>query len=251
MKKTILNLLMPLAIVVALGSCNKDDENLNPGESQITLKGTAETTAGASANARVSVGAFSVTHFQVGVQSFDMYYAATTDLKAGVDISSLTLRSTASAGLTTAASQPKTNILIQDGSYVTTVIGEGLTPNGNYSEVTFKLFQNNSASAESFARGKSLYILGNVNGKPVRVWMVAEESIRAQAASTNGYEVKSQSDLFIKFNLNSLFANMNLATALDTNGDGIIDIGPNNVDGNGALHTKIRSNLNSSVEFMK
>jgi len=251
MRKTILNLLLPLAVVVTLGSCNKDDENLNSGESQITLKGTAQQATGGSANARVAVGAFTVTHFQVGVQNFDMYYAASSDIRAGVDINSLTLRSTASAGLTTAASQPKTNILVQEGNYQTTVIGDGLTPNGNYKEVTFTLFKNNSASTESFARGKSLYILGNISGKPVRIWMTAEEPIRAQAASTNGYEVNTQSDLFVRFNLNSLFANMNLATALDTNGDGMIDIGPNNVDGNAALHAKIKSNLNSSVEFVK
>jgi len=250
MKKTILNLLLPLAIVVTLGSC-KDDENLTPGESQITLKGTAQQAAGGSANARVSVGAFNVNHFQVGVQSLDMYYAASTDIRAGVDISAVTLRSSANTGLSTSASQPKTNILIQEGNYQPTVIGEGLAPHGNYKEVTFTLFRNNSATADSFAKGKSLYIVGNVNGKTVRIWMTAEEPIRAQAAPTNGYEVNSQSDLFIRFNLNNLFANMNLATALDTNGDGIIDIGPNNVDGNGQLHTRIKSNLNSSVEFAK
>jgi len=251
MKKTILNLLMPLAIVVTLGSCNNDDDNLKAGESRITLKGTAQQGQSGSANARVSVGAYTITHFQVGVQNLDMSYAAAADIRAGASISGVTLRSNATAELGTAISQPKTNIFINEGNFLTTVLGEGSTPNGNYTEVTFRLFPNNTAPTDSFARGKSLYILGNVNGKPSRIWLTAEEPIRAMASATNGYEVNSASDLMLRFNLNNLFAGMNLATAVDTNGDGIIDIGPNNVDGNGLLHTRIRSNLNSAVEFGK
>lgn len=251
MKKTILNLLLPLAIVVTLGSCNNDDDNLTPGESQITLKGTAHQGSSGSANARVSVGGYSITHFQVGIQNLDMSYAAAADIKAGVNIGNLTLKSNANAGLGTAASQPKTHNFILDSKQEASVIGEGLTPNGNYTEVTFRLFKNNTAAADNFLNGKSLYIMGSVNAKPVRVWMTAEEPIRATAAAANGYEINTNADLMIRFNLNSLFANMNLATAIDGNNDGIIDIGPNNVDGNGLLHTKIKSNLNSSVEFVK
>ena len=242
---------MPLSIVVTLASCNNEDENLASGESKITLRGTAQQPNTNGADARITVGAFTVTHFEVGLQDFDMYYAASADIRAGVDISGITLRSSANTGLSTAASQPKTNILIQQGNHQSTVIGEGLSPHGYYQEVTLKLFQNNSAVQDSFAKGKSLYILGNINGKTVRIWMTAEESLRVEAAGTNGYEINSDTELVLWFNLNSLFSNMNLATALDTNGDGMVDIGPNNVDGNGALHTKIKANLESSIELVK
>jgi len=251
MRKTILNLLLPLAIVVTLGSCNNDDENLKAGESKITLIGTAQQSQGGSANAKVSVGAFTVTHFEVGVQNLDMSYAAASDIRVAGSIAGITLKSNATAELGTATSKPKTNVFVQEGDYKTTILGEGSTPNGNYTEVTFKLFPNNTSSSDSFAKGKSLYILGNVNGKPARIWMTAEESVRATSTATNGYEINAATDLRLRFNLNSLFANMNLATALDTNQDGIIDIGPNNVDGNGALHTKIKANLDSAVEFGK
>jgi hypothetical protein len=196
-------------------------------------------------------GAFTVTHFQVGVQKLDMSYAAASDIRAGATLAGVTIRSNASAELGTAVSQPKTNVFIHEGNYQTTVLGEGATPNGNYTEVTFSLFQNNTAPADSFAKGKSLYIVGNVNGKTARIWMVAEEPVRVTSTAPNGYEINSATDLMLRFNLNSLFANMNLATALDGNQDGVIDIGPNNVDGNGALHAKIRANLNSAVEFGK
>lgn len=242
---------MPLAIVVSLGSCNNDDENLIPGESKITLKGSAEQTISGSADAKVIVGAFTLTRFEVGIQNLDMSYAAAADIKAGVNIGGLTIRSNANAELGTSASKPKTHVFINDGNYQTTVIGEGSTPNGNYTEITFKLSQNNSASADSFAKGKSLYILGNVNNKTAMIWITAEEPIRATSSNTNGYEISAASDLMLRFNLNKLFANMNLATALDANNDGFIVIGPNNVDGNGALYAKIVSNLNSAVEFGK
>jgi len=251
MRKKILYLLMPLAIVATLGSCNNDDENLKSGESKITLKSTAQQNPSAGADAKVSVGAFTVTHFEVGVQNLDMSYAAAADIRVAGSIAGITLKSNATAELGSSTSKPKTNILVHDGKYETTVIGEGSTPNGNYTEVTFKLFPNDTAPSDSFAKGKSLYIVGNVNGKTIRIWMTAEEPIRATSSAANGYEINAATDLMIRFNLNSLFANMNLATAVDGNLDAIIDIGPNNVDGNGALHTKIKANLDSAVEFGK
>ena len=251
MNKKILNLIMPLALVLTFAACNNDDENLKEGESKVTLKSTAQSSQSTSENAKVEVGAFTIRIFQVGVQSIDMSYAAASDIKAGVSIGNTVLKSNASAELGTSATLPKTNNLIIDGKHQSTVLGEGTTPNGNYSEITFKLFQNSTAASDSFAKGKSLYVIGEVNGKTTRVWLTAEESIRATASSPEGHIIEGNTDLFVRFNLNNLFANMNLATAVDGNADGIIDIGPNNVDGNGALHTKVKANLNSAVEFVK
>lgn len=251
MRTTILNLMVPLALVLSLASCNNDDDNIKEGESRITIKSTAQITQTTSENSRVVVGAFSIRNFQVGIQNFDMSYAASSDIKAGVNIGNLQLKSNATTEVGTSASQPKTSILINEGVYQTAVIGEGSTPNGNYTEITFKLHQNQTAGTDSFVKGKSLYIIGEVSGKPARIFMTGEEPIRATASATNGYEINGNTDLLVRFNLNNLFANMNLATATDGNGDGIIDIGPNNVDNNSALFTKIRANLNSSVEFVK
>jgi len=231
-----------------MGACNYGDNTLPERESRVTLYGTAQT-PGADATGSVRVGQLVINNFQVGTQEIDMSFASSTEFGIGSNINNVNIRSNEEAELATDASQPQTNILISSGSHRTAVIGKGNTPNGNYTEITFKLYQNRSASSSSFARDKSFYILGTFGGKPVRMWLTNEENIRATADTPNGYEITSNSDLILRFNLEKLLQNIDLADANDRNRDGFIDIGPNNVDGNADLYTNFRSNALNSVEF--
>jgi len=233
-----------------MGACNYGDNALPERESRVTLYATAQS-PGVDAASTVRIGQFIISNFQVGTQEVDMSFASSTEFGIGSNINNANIRSNEDAELSTAASQPQTNVLISSGSHRTAVIGEGNTPNGNYTEITFKLYQNKSASSGSFARDKSLYILGTFSGRPVRLWLTNEENIRATANTPNGYEIASNSDLLLRFNLEKLMENINLADAKDGNRDGFIDIGPNNVDGNEDLFFYLRSNVSEAVEFSK
>lgn len=229
-------------------SCNYGLDTLPQRYSKVTLYGIAQSAA-ASPGQEINIGAFRVSNFQVGTQDMDMSFASSTEFGIGSDINNVTIRSNQDAELAVASSKPQTNILITSGNLRTSVIGEGSTPNGNYTEITFKLYANTTAPSGSFVRNKSLYIIGNYSGKPVRMWLVSEETVRATTATPNGVQIASDSDLILKFNLDKLLENIDFASAKDANSDGIIDIGPNNVDGNGELFSSLRSNLSHSVEL--
>lgn len=240
--------MMTIISLCFLGACNYGDNTLPERESKVTLYGTAQT-PGVDASNSVRVGQFIINNFQVGTQEVDMSFASSTEFGIGSNINNANIRSNEDAELATAASHPQTNILISSGDHRTAVIGEGNTPNGNYTEITFKLYQNKSASSGSFARDKSLYLLGTFSGKPVRLWLTGEETIRAAADTPNGYEISTNSDLLLRFNLEKLLENIDLEDARDGNRDGFIDIGPNNVDGNADLHSSLRTNVTGAVEF--
>lgn len=240
--------MITLIILGSVGACNYGDNTLQERSSRVTLYGTATSSSPTDTNS-TRVGSFIISNFQVGTQDIDMSYVSSTEFGLGSNINTANIRSNEETELATSASTPQNNILISSGDHRTAVIGEGSTPNGNYTEITFKLFQNRTASSGSFARDKSLYILGMISGKPVRLWLTTEDTIRATADVPNGYEIHANTDLLIRFNLNKLLDNINLGTAKDRNSDGFIDIGPNNVDSNGELYNIFRSNLNTSVEF--
>lgn len=240
--------MMTLFILGSVGACNFGDNTLPEMVSRVTLYGTAITSDTNTTNS-TRVGSFIISNFQVGTQDIDMSYVSSTEFGLGSNINTANIRSNEEAELATSASTPQNNILISSGDHRTAVIGEGSTPNGNYTEISFKLFQNKNAPTGSFARNKSLYILGMISGKPVRIWLTTEDTIRVTAELPNGYQIHTNSDLLLKFNLEKLLDNINFGTANDRNSDGFIDIGPDNVDGNGELYSIFRSNLSNSVEF--
>ncbi|KEO73196.1 hypothetical protein [Anditalea andensis] len=250
MTKLILNIISSFALIILLGSCNQEEENPSSGESMVTVKGSAHKDAGNPNNGRIMVGEFNVSHFQVGIQKFEMNYAVAADLRAGVDIGNIPLRSNMNSDLGSMILQPKTHMLIQEGNYQTTLIGEGLTPSGNYSKITFQLFKHQADPEDNFVHGKSLYILGGINGNLVRIWLTDEIHLEVSAEETNGLLINETSEILVRFNINLLLAHIDLSTANDNNNDGIIDIGPGNVDGNATIYTQIKTNLNSAVQFV-
>jgi len=240
--------MVAIIILWGVGACNYGNDTLPERSSRVTLYGTATTPGLGDANS-IRVGSFIISNFQVGTQEIDMSFVSATEFGLGSNINTANIRSNEDTELAISASTPQNNILISSGDHRTAVIGEGSTLNGNYTEITFKLFQNKNASAGSFAQDKSLYILGMISGKPVRIWLTTEDTFRATAELPDGYKIQDNTDLLLRFNLEKLLDNINFGTANDRNSDGFIDIGPNNVDGNGELYSIFRSNLSNSVEF--
>lgn len=254
MKKQVRNFvrwMMPLSFGLVLMACSEEDERPQEGNSNVTLKSTAQgDSENGSENGRVDVGAMSVTSFQVGTQDVEMKYVAQSEISAGISIGNGTIKSNISAELGTSASQQKNLSLITEGKSQVEIIGEGETPNGNYTEVVFKLYQNTNAGSNSEMQNKSLLIMGEANGKPVELWMEAEKEVRATAESSQGYEVNGDTDMTVIFDMEQMFSGVDMSTATDLDADGTIEIGPG-VSENQTIYSQVESNLSSSVRFVK
>nr|WP_287936800.1 hypothetical protein [Algoriphagus sp.] len=252
MKKTVV-LALSLCLAWTFTSCNVNDEpqNTDP-QTQSKLSATASgSSSGSAENARIIVSGFAVNQLTVGTQNVEMKYYAKADLLAGINLGNLQLKSNVSTGLQTSSSSQKSTVLIASGESRLAVIGEGGTPEGNYREVSFQLFKNTSANSNDPMHQKSLLITGEINGKLTTIWTERESTLRAVSESSTGVEVDGNSELVLNFDLRKLFEGVNFATALDANGDGRIEIGPNSPDGNAAIFSRIESNLSTSVILQK
>ncbi|WP_089239984.1 hypothetical protein [Belliella buryatensis] len=246
-----------LAFVLAFGflalSCSKDDDsNLDEPQSNVALSATAESSSpDARMNERVIVNGFAASQFAVGTKDVEMRYAAKADLLAGISIGNITLRTNLNTAFHNEASKSRNVILINDGNVRVSAIAEGRSPQGNYTEVNFRLFKKTEGSANDPMYDKSLWMAGEIDGKVTTIWLTAEKMIKARSENAAGVEVDGDTEMVLAFDMDKLFAGVDFNTAIDANGDGRIDIGPNSADGNAAILTRIESNLESAVVLKK
>lgn len=248
---SILAFLLPLSMWMS--SCTDDeDQVITDPQTQARLSATAtESSTTSENNSRIIVSGFSVSQFTAGTQNVEMKFYSKTDLLAGISLGNLKLKSNLNAELQTSSSSKKSSVLISSGESRFSVIGEGNTPEGNYTEATFKLYKNTEVSANDPMYRKSLLITGEVNGKLTQFWTESEKTIRAVSESSAGVQVENNTELVLVFEMDKLFGGIDLRTAVDANDDGRIEIGPNSPDGNTDIFTKIESNIESAVTLKK
>lgn len=235
-----------------LSSCGeKDDDVITDPQTQAKMTATASTSTSTLSNARVTVGAFTVSQFTVGTQNVEMKYFAKADLSADISLGNLKSKTILNAGLQKTASAKKSNVIISAGKSQFSLIGEGNTPEGNYTEATFKLYKNTEATANDPMFQKSILITGQINGKLTQFWTESEKVIKAASKTSTGVEVNQNSEVVLVFEMDKLFAGIDFATAKDSNGDGRIEISPISPDGNAAIFSKIESNLETAVSLRR
>lgn len=241
------------AIGFLMLACTENNEDVfEEPNSQASLSATAHAgSTGSNPNERVMVNGFSTAEFKVATKDVEMRYAAKADILAGISIGNITLKTNVNSSLQTSSAQEQSITLISDGTIRSSAMGSGSTPEGKYQEVKFRLFKNTSAGQSDPMLNKSLWLSGEVEGKVCDIWMDSEKMITAKAESTQGVDVEGQTEMELVFDLEKLFANVNFATAVDSNLDGKIEIGPGSADANGAIFTQIESNLESAVVFKK
>ncbi len=140
-------------------------------------------------------------------------------------------------------------MLIADGESKVELVGEGDSPEGKYTEVELSLHKNTDLSSDDPMYDKSLLIRGEVQGTTTWVWMEAEKQLKAEVQDVDGIEVENETEMMLVFDMVELFKNVDFETAVDANGDGRIEIGPNDLDGNVELYNQIEANLESAVKL--
>ena len=135
--------------------------------------------------------------------------------------------------------------LLNQSAPITTVT----IANGTYEEVEFKL--NKSIVSTSNLFNKTIEIRGTINGTPFVFWHNFESKfeIDYQDAAQNLIVSNSSFDLVFNIDLNQVLSNIDLTTAVDGNGNGIIEIGPNDTDGNNLLAQQLNDDLDDATEI--
>ena len=121
--------------------------------------------------------------------------------------------------------------------------------NGTYEEVKFKL--NKSLVSTSDLFNKTIEIRGTINGTPFVYWhnFESEFEIDYEDAAQNLVVNNGSFDLIININMDEVLSNVDLTSAVDGNGNGIIEIGPDDTDGNNALAQQLNDDLDDATEI--
>ncbi|MDI9256900.1 hypothetical protein [Flavobacterium sedimenticola] len=136
------------------------------------------------------------------------------------------------------------DILNQNATVTTVTI-----PNGTYEEVEFELHRSTNANSPMF--NKSIEVTGTINGTPFVFWHNVDEDFEIDYEDTNQNLVVNNNsyDIVFNFDLNQVLSLVDLSTAVDGDGDGLIEIGPDDTDGNQALANQIANSIEDSCEL--
>ncbi len=133
--------------------------------------------------------------------------------------------------------------LLNNTTSLSEILGIAEVPNGRYEEIEFKIGKGSTVGSAMY--GKSIYAAGTINGTPFVFWHDVDEEFEVDYTDSNNDLVVDGSDLSmqINFNLGLVFNSsmgIDLSTATDTDGDGVIEIDPKGEDDNKALANSIK-----------
>lgn len=135
--------------------------------------------------------------------------------------------------------------LLNQSAPITTVT----IANGTYEEVEFEL--NKSLQSSSPLFNKTIEIRGTIDGTPFVFWHNFEEDFSIDYEDNNQSLVINNNsyDLVFNFDLNQWLSGVDLSAAVDGDGDGLIEIGPDDTDGNNALANQLNEDLEDACEI--
>lgn len=128
--------------------------------------------------------------------------------------------------------------LIEEGNTLETMLVTGLElPSAAYDEIEFEFEA--SENPISVMDSKSMLVEGTIHGTPFIFWTDEEIEVEIEFEETVYLDEASQAVLIISFDITNLFnptaGGIDISNAADTNENGIIEIYPDDPDGNSDL----------------
>lgn len=142
--------------------------------------------------------------------------------------------------------------LLHTNTALSVLLATVTLPNAAYEEVEFKMHKSTASGAMA---GKSIVMTGAIGGQPFEFWHDTDEEFeidfknKSKDLLINGQDQQ----LKIAFDLNTLFdavSGVDLSTAKDGNKNGIIEINPNDNDGNKELAKLIKDRLEEATDLL-
>jgi hypothetical protein len=233
-KKILLGL---LAVIFSTASCSNDESSSNNANDNLTIVAKASYSGnnGRMENA-VSISEFKINLKEIEFELDDDFYDDDDDYGDGFygDDDEFELRG------------PFELDLLSGQTTITSIN----IPNGVYEEVEFKMARNTNSESELF--NKSVLIKGTIGTTPFVFWHNIDEDfeIDYEDAGQNLVISDNSATIVIDFNLDAVLANVDLSNATDDNGDGLIEISPNDTDGNRSLANTIKDKIEEYTDLL-
>ena len=230
--------LLIISLAVFLSSCNKDDN-----KSQTTIKfeanySTAKSTSVKSSNA-VGVDVI-IESFKINIEEIEIEFDDDDPLFA-----------TDSCVTDIELEGPFEIDLVKDGNALETTITNNVElPLAAYEEIEFEFSESENSISDMY--GKSILIKGTIDGTPFIFWTDEEFEVEIEFEELVNLDEARQAVLTVSFDLTSLFnsalGGIDITSATDGNENGIIEIYPDDPDGNSDLADLIWEKIEYIIE---
>lgn len=240
MKKHIFYLLPAFCAAIGMTACEEDMQKQDvQGESEIAVVARTDEDTDAQARTRSTNSTLSgtvITDAKVSLKEFELEVinlSATQNLLSELEIE---------------LKEPRVITLMAEGSAQAAVIAEGKLQNGLYKEAEFSFHKNLSVSASDEMYGKSVLIRGTYNSLPFVCWTDEENEVEIEFDG-EGVSVEESGEIYVSFYLNRMMSEINFSLAVDGNANGVIEIGPDGIDGNAALYAALQASYKGMTEL--
>ncbi|WP_222983412.1 DUF4382 domain-containing protein [Flagellimonas meishanensis] len=232
------SVLFSIAIGLLVASCSSDDMD----ESRIRLKVGATNAVGASAksvnleqknNANVVF-----TDFRISIR--DVVFKNDDDPNSNLDTDEIQFRG------------PYQIDLLNGGDAITQTIGDVVVPDGTYKELRFKFHKDEDLPATDDLFDRSIYIEGTINDVPFVFWHDTSENLDV-GRSTGVQVAGGVIDFTVTFSMSQFLSSLkeiDLSLAVDGNENGIIEIFPNDDDGNQLIAKDLKDNIKETADLI-
>lgn len=122
-------------------------------------------------------------------------------------------------------------------------------PNAVYEEIEFEFEKNQNPASPLYQ--KTVLLTGTIDGVPFEFWHNFEEEFEVDFEDANqDVVIDGNGTIVINFDLNAVINNIDFSLAVDGDGDGTIEISPNDDDGNSALANQIRQRIKDFADLL-
>lgn len=232
--------LLIVSLAVFLSSCDKDDDNL---KNQTAIKFEASyltATAKSSITKSAIAEAVVVESFKINIEEIEIEFDDDDPMFA-----------TDSVVTDYELEGPFEVDLMKDGNALsTTIVNNVELPSAAYEEIEFEFSESENSISDMY--GKSIRIEGTINGTPFIFWSNEEIEIEIEFEELVYLDEASRAVLTVSFDLSSLFnpavGGIDITSATDVNQNGIIEIYPEDPDGNSDLADLIWEKIEVIIE---
>lgn len=132
------------------------------------------------------------------------------------------------------------------------LLGNFPLPSAIYKEIKLDIAPSRSRN-NTLISGRSIYISGTIDGKPVELWTNSKAELEIEFPRRKAIDLSQHNaNMWININLRKIISNlaeMDFSSAVDGNGNGIIEIGHDDTDGNNLLANELFNSFRGCFEL--
>lgn len=230
-----LNYLILLLLSMSIISCSTDNNN---GGINLTISAVNPNVSRSAINQKTMMAEVIFTDFRISIR--DVVFKNDDDATSSLDTDEVRFRG------------PYQIDLLDNGNALSQTIGNAFVPNGLYKELRFKLHKDEDMPVTDNLFDRSIYIEGTIDGVPFVFWHDTSENLDV-GRSTGVLVQDGLINFTVQFDISQFLSSLNqidLSLATDFNNDGLIEIHPNDEDGNQDIADALKDNIKMAADLM-